>query len=444
MSGRIFGKQLSSFQIIIGGFLLLILLGTGLLMLPVSSQSGRWTPLEDALFTATSAACVTGLVIVDTATYWSFFGQAVILILIQIGGLGIATVTAIFVTVSGRKVSLLQRNMLQESISAFQVGGILKLTWFICKVALLAELLGALWMLPALLPLYGRLGLWMALFHSVSAFCNAGFDVMGALTGPFSSLTSFSAQAGVVLPVTVLIVVGGIGFLTWDDMAKHRFRFRRYRMQSKVILTAAALLVLVPAAMFFFCDFSDFGPKERVLAALFHAVTPRTAGFNTVDMDRLTSAGRAMTVVLMLIGGAPGSTAGGVKTTTVAVLVANAAAVVRHRKHPCLFNRRIDEDTVKCASTLLMLYLLLALLSAFLISVREGLAFETCLFETVSAIGTVGLSLGITPTLGLLSQGILAGLMFFGRAGALTLLFAAVSNTEPQVAQYPLGRINVG
>ncbi len=358
------------------------------------------------------------------------------MILIQIGGLGIVTITAFIATVSGRKISLLQRSMLQESISAFQVGGIVKLTWFICRVALVAELSGALLMLPAFLPLYGRAGIWMALFHSVSAFCNAGFDVMGAYTGPYSSLTSFSARAGIVLPVTLLIVVGGIGFLTWDDMAKHRFRLRRYRMQSKVILTATALLVLN--------DFSDFGLKERALAALFHAVTPRTAGFNTVDLNRLTSASRAMTVVLMLVGGAPGSTAGGVKTTTAAVLLANATAVIRRRKDPRLFNRRIDEDTVKSASTLLMLYLLLALLGAFIISAGEGLAFETCLFETASAIGTVGLSLGITPALGLLSRGVLVGLMFFGRAGALTLLFATFNSAGAPAAQYPLGQINVG
>ena len=444
MSGHIWGKQLSSFQIIISGFLAIILLGTGLLMLPAASLAGRWTSVEDALFTATSAVCVTGLVIRDTATYWSFFGQAVILVLIQLGGLGIATVSALIATISGRKITLLQRSMLQESISAFQVGGIVKLTWFVCRLALLAELLGTLLMLPTFLSLYGQSGIWMALFHSVSAFCNAGFDVMGTHTGAFSSLTAFGSQAGVILPVTLLIITGGIGFLTWDDIVKHRLRFKQYRMQSKVILTATIFLVFLPATAFFFADFSDFELKERALTALFQAVTPRTAGFNTVDMMRLTSASRAMTVVLMLVGGAPGSTAGGVKTTTAAVLLANTAAVIRRRKDPRLFNRRIDGDTVKSASTLLMLYLLLALLGAFVISAREGLSFETCLFETASAIGTVGLSLGITPALGLLSRGVLVGLMFFGRAGALTLLFAAVNSIEPQVAQYPLGRINVG
>ena len=251
-------------------------------------------------------------------------------------------------------------------------------------------------------------------------------------------------RAGVVLPVMLLILTGGIGFLTWDDMAKHRFRFRRYRMQSKVILTATALLVLLPAAIFFLGDFAGFGGKERFLASLFQAVTPRTAGFNTVDMGNLTSAGRAMTVLLMLVGGAPGSTAGGVKTTTVAVLLANAAAVIRRRKTPpavqSAHRRGHGQVRVHPADALS----LLVLLGAFLLSAAEGLPFGTCLFETASAIGTVGLSLGITPFLEALSRGVLIGLMFFGRVGALTLLFAAVGSAVATVAQYPLGRINVG
>ncbi len=288
MSGRIFGRQLSSFQVIIGGFGAIILLGAGLLTLPFASALGRWTPVEDALFTSVSAVCVTGLVVRDTATHWSFFGQAVILCLIQVGGLGIATVTALIASAAGRKITLLQRSMLQESISAHQVGGVVKLTWFICKVALIVELSGAAVMLPAFLSRFGASGVWMALFHSVSAFCNAGFDIMGAWTGAFSSLTGFGGTAEMILPVTMLIITGGIGFLTWDDMAKHRFHFRRYRMQSKVILTATAILVLVPAAVFYCADFAGFGRGERLLVSLFQAVTPRTAGFNTVDIHHRT------------------------------------------------------------------------------------------------------------------------------------------------------------
>ncbi|MCR4658475.1 MAG: Trk family potassium uptake protein [Lachnospiraceae bacterium] len=443
MSGRIMGKQLSSFQIIIAGFLSVIMIGTLLLILPVSSRAGSWTALDDALFTSTSAVCVTGLVVRDTATYWSSFGQAVILLLIQTGGLGIITVTALIATASGKKISLLQRSMLQESISAVQLGGIVTLTLFICKITFIAELSGAILMLPAFCASFGTSGIWMSVFHSVSAFCNAGFDIMGDRSGEFSSLTSLSNSFGTVIILCLLIITGGIGFLTWDDIAKNRFHIKKYRMQSKVILTATLLLVLIPCIVFFFNDFSEFDLKERICVSLFQAVTPRTAGFNTVDMASFSSAGRAMTVILMLIGGSPGSTAGGVKTTTIAVLFANATAVVRHRKTPKLFNRRIEEDTVRYASTLLILYLSLSLTGAFIISIFERLPYEQCIFETVSAIGTVGLSSGITPSLGIISRTVLIGLMFIGRVGGLTLLYAAFSiRTEP--VQYPAGKISVG
>ena len=444
MSGRIFGKQLNAFQIIIGGFGAIILLGAGLLMLPFSSPTGRWTGVEDALFTATSAVCVTGLVVRDTATCWSLFGQAVILMLIQIGGLGIATVTALIATVSGRKISLLQRNMLQESISAHQMGGILKLTRLICKLALAAELLGALLMLPAFLSLYGRSGAWMALFHSVSAFCNAGFDVMGARTGAFSSLTFFRGSVGVALPVCLLIVFGGIGFLTWDDFAANRLRFRKYRMQSKAILSVTAALILIPALVLFFSDFSAFPLKERLCMSFFQAITPRTAGFNTAELPAMSGAARAMMIVLMLIGGSPGSTAGGMKTTTAAVLLANALAVFRRKKHARLFGRRIEDGVVKNAAALLVLYMTLVLTGALVISAAEALPVGACLFETASAIGTVGLSMGITPGLGTLSRLILIGLMFFGRVGGLTLIFAAVSPGSTEVSLCPVEKITVG
>ncbi len=444
MSRRFPVKQLTSFQIIIVGFLAVILSGTLLLTLPLSSAAGKWTPITDTVFTAVSAVCVTGLVVQDTAIYWSYFGQAVILLLIQIGGLGIISVTAMIAMASGRKISLLQRSTLQESISANQLGGVLKLTGFICRVALIIELFGALLMLPVFCSAFGRQGIWITIFHSISAFCNAGFDVMGSKTGEFSSLTFFSGSFGVVIPVCLLIITGGIGFLTWDDMARRKFHFKYYSMQSKTVLSATVLLVMVPMMVFFFNDFSDLGPKERLCASLFQAVTPRTAGFNTMDMGRLTSAGRALTVVLMLIGGSPGSTAGGVKITTVAVLLANVTAVVCHRKSPRLFNRRIDEDTIRCAATILIMYLFLALTGAFVISLAEGLPFEMCIFETVSAIGTVGLSLGITPTLGFMSRAVLIGLMFFGRVGVLTMMFAAVNTSRVEPAQYPVGRINVG
>ncbi len=444
MSGRFFGKQFTSFQIIISGFMIVILMGSMLLALPISSATGEWTPMSDSLFTAVSAVCVTGLVVRDTATYWSFFGQATIMLLIQIGGLGIVTITALITTASGRQISLLQRSTLQESISANQLGGVEKLTSLIWKVALVTELAGAVLLMPSFCAAFGLSGVWMSFFHSVSAFCNAGFDVMGGRTGQYSSITFFSDSFGVILPLCLLIMIGGIGFLTWDDIARNKYHLRSYSIQSKVILTVTALLFLVPTAVFFFNDFSNLDLKERFCVSLFQAVTPRTAGFNAVDLGQLTSAGRAMTVILMLIGGSPGSTAGGMKTTTAAVLFANAAAVAHRPKTPRLFNRRIDDDTVKCASTILVLYLFLGLAGAFVISIAEGLSFESCFFETASAIGTVGLSLSLTPGLSLGSRAVLVGLMFFGRVGGLTLLYAAADIGKVETARFPVGKINVG
>ena len=444
MSGRFLGKKLSSFQIIILGFLAVIAIGTLLLSLPLSSKDGIWTSLETALFTATSATCVTGLVIRDTAMYWSAFGQVVILILIQIGGLGLISITAFIAAASGKKISLLQRSMLQESIAAHQVGGIVRMTAFIFRVVFAAELLGAIVLAPTFCSAFGLPGLWMAVFHSISAFCNAGFDVMGVQTGAFSSLTSFSGSLGVVIPVCLLIVTGGIGFLTWDDLAVHGFRFKRYRMQTKAILTVSAVLILLPAAVFFFGDFSSCALKERICLSLFQAITPRTAGFNTADLASMSSAGHATTIALMLIGGSPGSTAGGMKTTTLAVLAATVIAVIRRKKNAQLFGRRIEDQTVKTAAALLMMYLFFSLTGAFLISVIERLPFSLCFFETSSAIGTVGLSLGITPSIGPISHLILIVLMFLGRAGGLTLLFAAVNSSGMEVAQRPLEKITVG
>lgn len=444
MSGRLLGKKLTSFQILILGFASLILLGTLLLLLPFAAKSGTGVCLEHALFTATSAVCVTGLVVQDTASCWSGFGQAVILALIQIGGLGVVTFAAFISTVSGRKISLLQRSVLQDSFSAHQIGGVVRLTRFILRTALTVETAGALIMLPFFCGKYGISGIWLAVFHSVSAFCNAGFDLMGDKTGPFSSLTSFANHPGIVLPVCLLILAGGIGFLTWDDLAGNRLRFKRYRMQTKVILAASGVLILIPALLLFFGEYANYPLGERVWLSLFQSVTPRTAGFNTADLNVLSGSGRLLIIALMLIGGSPGSTAGGMKTTTAAVLVLNALAVFRKKKSAYAFGRRIDDSAIKTAATLLTMYLGLTLISGAIISAVETLPFGACLFEAASAIGTVGLSLGLTPYLGTASHILLIGLMFFGRVGGLTLIYAAVSKTGNDGAQYPVEKINVG
>ncbi len=437
-------KKISSFQIIIAGFLGVILIGTFLLMLPVSVRSGQAASFGDALFTSTSAVCVTGLVVRDTALYWSRFGQIIILILIQVGGLGIISFAAFIAMISGRKITLLQRSMLQDTISAHQIGGLVKMNGFIFKTALIIEASGTALLLPSFCRKYGFSGIWMSVFHSISAFCNAGFDIMGDKTGPFSSLTSFASAPGIVIPICLLIIIGGIGFLTWDDAAEHKFHFRRYRMQSKVVLVTTGVLIIVPVLFLLFYEFHGYPLRERLFLSLFQAVTPRTAGFNTASLSSFSGAGRMLMITLMLIGGSPGSTAGGMKTTTAAVLAANAISVFRRKKSVHLFGRRILDDTVRNAMALSMLYLLLPLSGAAVISMIENLPAGTCLFETASAIGTVGLSLGITPDLSLPSRLILILLMFFGRVGGLTLIYAAISINKTNDSERPVGKINVG
>ena len=437
-------RHLTSSQVIILGFALVILGGALLLMLPISSRDGSITPFINALFTSTSAVCVTGLVVYDTATYWSEFGQAVILLLIQIGGLGVVTVAGTVSILSGRRIGLMQRSTMQEVIAAPKMGGIVRLTGFIVKTVFLMEFLGAVSLATVFCRDFGFFrGLWYALFHSISAFCNAGFDLMG-VRGAFSSLTSYQASPVVNATIMLLIVIGGIGFLTWEDIRANRLHLKRYFMQSKVILCSTAVLILLPALFFFFFEFGDSPLAERIWLSLFQSVTPRTAGFNTADLTAMSEPGQFITIVLMLIGGSPGSTAGGMKTTTAAVLVASAIAVFRRRESANLFHRRVAAEAVRHAATLLLMYLLLFSGGAVVISLAEGLPMLPCLYETASAIGTVGLTLGLTPGLGLLSKLILIGLMYFGRVGGLTLIFAAFSGAKIVASKLPQERINVG
>ena len=436
--------RLSSFQIIILGFAVVILLGALMLMLPISTTEGCVTPFNEALFTATSAVCVTGLVVQDTGSYWSAFGQMVILMLIQIGGLGVVTVAASFALMSGRKISLMQRSTMQDAISAPKVGGIVRLTLFILRGTCLIELIGALAMLPVFCHDYGWHGIWLAVFHSISAFCNAGFDILGTNDNLYPSLIGYVQNPVINITIMVLIITGGIGFLTWDDICENKLHFHRYRMQSKVILVTTLALIVLPALFFFFVDFGTLPLGERIQAALFQSVTPRTAGFNTVNLPGMSSASLAVMIFLMLIGGSPGSTAGGMKTTTLAVLLGNAVATFRQRDSVQFFGRRVDCHAVKTAATILTMYLALFFLGGIFISVYENLPMSSCLYEAASAVGTVGLSLGITPHLHIPSQLVLIALMYLGRVGGLTLIYAAVSTKKNGNGKLPQERITIG
>ena len=437
-------KRLSSFQIILFGFAVVIVIGALLLMLPISSQSRTVTPFIDTLFTSTSAVCVTGLIVYDTATHWSLFGQAIILLLIQIGGMGVVTIAVSFALLFRKKIGLFGRGTMKEAISAPDVGGIVKLTGFILKGIFLIEFIGAVFLFPVFCGEFGLgKGFWMAIFHSISAFCNAGFDLMGT-TEKFSSLTSFTGNSIINITIMLLILIGGIGFLTWEDILKHKWRIKKYRMQSKVVLLISMILILVPSVYFFFFEFSSMPMKERIFASLFQTVTPRTAGFNTVDLGLISEVGIMLMIILMLIGGSSGSTAGGMKMTTLSVLFASTFSVFKKKDNAELMKRRIDDDTVKNATAILLMYLTLFLLGGMLISAIEDLPLLTCFYESASAVATVGLTLGITPTLSIASKIILIVSMYFGRVGGLTLVYATMRGTKKNISKYPLDKISVG
>lgn len=436
-------KSLTAGRIIILGFSAVIIFGALILMLPISSRQREFTPFLDALFTSTSATCVTGLIIYDTATHWSLFGQIIILALIQIGGMGVVTLAVAISAIAGKKIGLMQRSTMQESISAPQVGGMVKLTKYILRVIFFAEAAGAILMAPIFCKTFGILkGIWYAVFHSITAFCNAGFDLMG-VKEQFSSLTYYSSNIIINIVIMLLIILGGIGFLTWHDIKTNGIHFKRYKMQTKVILVTSGILILLPAIFFFFVEFSDLSIKDRILASFFQSVTTRTAGFNTVDLTSISHSGMIIMSFLMVIGGSPGSTAGGLKTTTFAVLIVSAISVFRKKANPEIYGRRIDDSIVKKASALLMLFMTLLLGGTIFISTYEGITFTDSLFEVASAIGTVGLTVGITPDLSIPSHIMLIIMMFSGRVGGLTLFFAAISNKKTNV-KLPLGDITVG
>lgn len=441
---RIFPRTFSSARIIILGFAGVILLGTLALMLPFSTRGEGGASFFDALFTAVSAVCVTGLVVQDTAAYWSPFGQGVLLLLIQIGGLGVVSVAVAVSAFTGHKIGLMERSTMQDAVSAPQMGGIVRFLRFILKVTLAVELLGALLLAVVFLPEFGVKGIWYSVFHAVSAFCNAGFDLMG-IRGEFSSLTSYSGNLLLNLVIMLLIVGGGLGFLTWRDICSHKWHISKYRAQSKLILAVTVMLILLPAVFFYCMEFTGSGSgTQRLLASVFQSVTARTAGFNTADLSSMSDSGKLIMAMLMLTGGSPGSTAGGIKTTSVAVMYLAVFAVIRRKEDVQAFGRRIPLESLVNAWTVFLMYFTLFLGGGVIISCVEHLPLLTAVFETASAIGTVGVTLGITPGLSAVSKVILILLMFLGRVGALTVIFAAVPIKRAALSKLPEEKIMVG
>ncbi|MDO4501404.1 MAG: potassium transporter TrkG [Erysipelotrichaceae bacterium] len=425
-------RNLTVSQIIILSFIGVIIAGTLLLMLPFATVEGESASFINALFTATSASCVTGLVVYDTATHFTLFGQLVILVLIQIGGLGVLSIAFLFLSISGKKISLKQREVIQESLASPKVGGMVHMLRFLIKYVFYIEMLGAILLTLAFIKDYGIKAPYYGLFHSISAFCNGGFD----LIGNFNSLTTNATNPFIIFPISILIVVGGIGFLTWHDIRDYKFNFKRYSTQSKVVLSATVIILSLSFIYFFFIEFKNYALTERFYYAFFQSVTTRTAGFNNVDQAALDESGKLITIILMLIGGAPGSTAGGMKVVTISMIFLIAINIYRRKNETTVFKRRIAEDTLRGAIAIFTLYIFLMMGVGITIHLIENVPLIDALYEAASAIGTVGMSTGITSSLSTVSKILIIGLMFLGRVGGITLIYAA-NNAGKDFVRYP-------
>lgn len=434
-------------------FFVVIAVGTLLLMLPVSSQDGRFTPPLDALFTATSATCVTGLVVFDTATKWSLFGQLVILTLIQIGGLGLVTITTFFNLALGKRLGFRSIQRAQEAINVDGAMDINRMIRIVVKASLAAEGIGALLLLTVFVPKYGLHGVFISVFLAISAFCNAGFDILG-FESQYISLTNYGSNPVVMLTITALIIVGGLGFVVWNDLLEYR-KNRRLMLQSRVVLAITGILIVAGTAMFLLCEWNNpatLGPMplgDKLWASYFQSVTTRTAGFNTIDIPNLNPITKTLSMVLMFIGAAPGSTGGGIKVTTIAVVAMTVMSVIRGGDDTVVMRHKVPKSTVYRSLTILVLGGLLVIVagSVMYFTIPEN-SIETgidAMFEAVSAFATVGISSGVTAVANVPSKLILILTMFTGRVGPISFVLSlAAKGTGNRNQVMPDGRIMVG
>ncbi len=443
-------KKVDPTQILVMGFASVILLGTILLNLPISSIDGRSVGFLNALFTSTSAVCVTGLVVVDTGTYWTVFGKTVILILIQVGGLGFMTLATLFAMILGKKISLKERLVIQEALNQNTLEGLVRFTKYVILGTVIVEGIGAILLSFRFIPELGVLkGVAYSIFHSISAFCNAGFDIIGE----GRSLMPYVADPFVNIPVYLLIIIGGLGFSVMVDLVNNKKNMKRLSLHSKMVLLITAILIGIPFILYLILEwnnpatFGELGVGGKLLGALFQAITPRTAGFNTIDTAGLTNASKLLTIVLMFIGGSPASTAGGIKTVTIGVIVFTVISMIRGREDTELFGKRISRNIVNRALTIGVVGMTLVVSITMILTVTEaGLDFMDVLFEVVSALGTVGLSLGITAQLSVFGRIVIIFAMFAGRVGPLTIAFALArqQNKNKGNIRYPEDKVIVG
>lgn len=446
-------NNMQSTQIMVIGFASVIIIGALLLNLPISTRSGESIGLLDALFTSTSAVCVTGLIVADTATYWSLFGQIVIITLIQIGGLGFMTITTLFALITKKRINLKERLLIQESLNQMDLSGLVKLTRYVLLTTFLIEGTGALMLSTVFIPQFGFLkGSWYSIFHAISAFCNAGFDLMGSVSGPFSSLTSYVNNFTITITISLLIILGGLGFPVILDIIKNK-KLSKLNIHSKLVLFTTAILIAIGMVFVLVVEYNNkktlgsLGFGGKLLASLFQSVTTRTAGFNTIDLTMMKESTLFVMINLMLIGASPASTGGGIKTTSLATIILTVRCFILGRPDIEVFERRIGTTIVRKALGIFFIGISVAVLGTLLISLTQPqFTLLESGFEVASAFATVGLSIGGSATLSGIGKILIMMFMFMGRVGSLTIFMALLSRStkKNQPVRYPEGRIIVG
>lgn len=440
-------RRFTPVQILATGFAIVIFVGAVLLSLPISSQSGQRTPFLDCLFTSTSSVCVTGLIVVDTGTHWTYFGKTVIMLLIEIGGLGFMSFATLLAILLGKKITLKERLVMQEALNTFNIQGLVKMAKYILLFTFSIQGGGALLLSTQFIPRYGLAkGLYYSIFHSVSAFCNAGFD----LFGNFSSLTSVYNNPVIILVIAFLIIIGGIGFYVWYEIYNYKGR-RKLSTHSKLVLWATFLLLIVGTILMFIFESNNPGTmanmtfNNKILSSFFAAVTPRTAGFNSISTSDMTMAGKFLTILLMFVGGASGSTAGGIKVTTAGVLIMTVVCVVKGKQDTEINKKRISKEIVYRALAITVIGLALVITVTMILSITEvKFPFEYYLYEATSAFGTVGITLGLTTKLSSIGKIVILLTMYAGRVGPLTLAIAFARKLKNSSIKYPEEKILVG
>lgn len=440
-------------QVMVIGFGVVILFGGLILNLPIAAKSGKSVGLLNALFTSTSAVCVTGLIVVDTSTYWNEFGQLVIISLIQIGGLGFMTMATMFSLLTGKKINLRERLLIQESLNQRDLSGLVKLTRYIIMMTFAIEGIGALLLSMVFIPKLGLIkGIWYSVFHSISAFCNAGFDLMSPISGEYSSLTYFVNNSLINLVICGLIILGGIGFPVILDVINNK-KYSKLNVHSKIVINTSAILIAIGFLFILIVEFNNkeslggLNMKEKLLSSLFQSVTLRTAGYTTIDLTVLKESTLFLMIILMLIGASPASTGGGLKTTTVATLFLTVKSFILGKEDIEVYQRRISSTTVRKSLGIFFIGVFVALFGTLMLTiVSPGFSLLESAFEVVSAFATVGLSLGGSPTLTAFGKIIIMILMFSGRVGSLTIFIALLSRSKKikSKVRYAEGKIIVG